>query len=77
VGPAQASPRVENVRGLPHDVIPAYVTQHAIDVVVMGTLARTGVPGLIIGNTAERVLRQLKGSVLALKPPGFRAPAMD
>jgi hypothetical protein len=27
-----------------------------------------------MGNTAERVLRILRGSVLAVKPPGFVSP---
>jgi nucleotide-binding universal stress UspA family protein len=27
------------------------------DIVVMGTVARTGLPGLLIGNTAENVLK--------------------
>jgi nucleotide-binding universal stress UspA family protein len=42
--------------------------------VVMGTVARTGVAGLLMGNTAERVLQRLQGSVLAVKPPGFKSP---
>jgi nucleotide-binding universal stress UspA family protein len=29
---------------------------------------------MIMGNTAERVLEQLKCSVLALKPRGFMSP---
>lgn len=40
----------------------------------MGTVARTGIPGFIIGNTSEAVLYQLECSVLALKPPGFVCP---
>jgi nucleotide-binding universal stress UspA family protein len=40
----------------------------------MGTVARTGVMGLIMGNTAERVLQKLRCSVLALKPAGFQCP---
>ena len=40
----------------------------------MGTLARTGVAGLFIGNTAETILEQLTCSVLAIKPPGFVSP---
>lgn len=40
----------------------------------MGTVARTGISGVIIGNTAEAVLEQLQCSVLALKPPGFVTP---
>jgi universal stress protein E len=41
---------------------------------VMGTIGRTGVKGLLIGETAERVLRRANCSVLALKPRGFRSP---
>lgn len=44
------------------------------DIVVMGTIARTGISGLIIGNTAESIINQLTCSVLAIKPPGFKTP---
>jgi nucleotide-binding universal stress UspA family protein len=37
----------------------------------MGTVGRTGLTGLIVGNTAERILQRLRASVLAIKPPGF------
>jgi nucleotide-binding universal stress UspA family protein len=40
----------------------------------MGTVARTGIKGLLIGNTAERVLQRLRVSVLATKPAGFTSP---
>ncbi len=58
-------------RGDPEDVIPAVVAAEGVDLVVMGTLARTGIAGMLIGNTAERVLRRLPCSVLAVKPDGF------
>ncbi|UUI62888.1 universal stress protein [Aeromonas salmonicida] len=45
-----------------------------IDLVVMGTVARTGIAGVIIGNTAESVLSQLNCSVFAIKPKGFVSP---
>jgi nucleotide-binding universal stress UspA family protein len=48
--------------------------QLEVDLVVMGTVARTGIPGLIMGNTAEAILEQLDCSVLAIKPPGFVTP---
>ena len=35
-------------------------------------VARTGVSGFIIGNTAEAILDQLACSVLAIKPPGLQ-----
>ncbi len=44
------------------------------DLIVMGTVARTGVPGLIMGNSAETILSQIDCSVLAIKPPGFVSP---
>jgi universal stress protein E len=62
---------IEFVKGEAEDVIPRYVDAHEIDLVVMGTVARTGIAGLLIGNTAERVLQRLRVSVLATKPPGF------
>jgi nucleotide-binding universal stress UspA family protein len=65
---------VELVQGEPEDAIARFVESHGIDVVVMGTVARTGIAGLVIGNTAERVLQRLRGSVLAVKPPGFKSP---
>jgi nucleotide-binding universal stress UspA family protein len=65
---------VELVPGEPEDAIGRFVESHGIDVVVMGTVARTGIAGLVMGNTAERVLQRLRGSVLAVKPPGFESP---
>lgn len=44
------------------------------DLVIMGTVARTGIHGLIMGNTAETILNQIDCSVLAIKPPGFETP---
>ncbi|MBE0500573.1 MAG: universal stress protein [Desulfuromonadales bacterium] len=44
------------------------------DIVVMGTVARTGLPGLLIGNTAEFVLARISCSILAIKPQGFNTP---
>lgn len=62
------------IKGNPQGAIPRFCKRKDIDLVVMGTVARTGVVGMIMGNTAERVLQQLKCSVLALKPAGFKSP---
>jgi len=65
-------------RGEAETVIPEFVVAQGIDLVVMGTVARGGITGLLIGNTAERVLRTLPCSVLAVKPDGFVCPvALD
>lgn len=60
------------LRGEPDQVIGRFVSKQDIDLVVMGTLSRSGVPGLLIGNTAERVLGDVDCSVLTLKPAGFK-----
>ncbi len=45
-----------------------------IDLVVMGSVGRSGLMGMLMGNTAESVLPRLKCSVLAVKPSGFVCP---
>ena len=67
-------PRVHLVKGLARKVIPALAQEIEADLVVMGTVARTGVPGFITGNTAESILNQIDCSVLAIKPAGFVTP---
>jgi nucleotide-binding universal stress UspA family protein len=69
--------RVKLLRGEPAELIPGFVVQHDVDLVVMGTVARHGIAGLLMGNTAERVLRRLHGSVIAVKPPGFVDPGVE
>lgn len=68
------SPRVHLPEGSAKKVIAPLVERLQADLVVMGTVARTGISGLIIGNTAEAILDQLSCSVLAIKPPGFKTP---
>jgi nucleotide-binding universal stress UspA family protein len=55
-------------------VITSLTAKKRIDLIVMGTVGRTGIPGFLIGNTAETVLRQVNCSVLAVKPEGFVTP---
>ncbi|MFO7986644.1 MAG: universal stress protein [Desulfatiglandaceae bacterium] len=62
------------VEGDPKDKIPEEAQKRRIDLVVMGTVIRTGLSGFFIGNTAEKVLRDLDCSVLAIKPEGFESP---
>lgn len=54
--------------------IVSLATRQKVDLLVMGTVCRTGVAGLIIGNTAEKVLNKVDCSVLTLKPEGFVTP---
>ncbi len=62
------------LKGHPVESIPTFVRENGIEIVVMGTVARTGIPGLLIGNTAETVLHLIDSSVITLKPDGFETP---
>ncbi|ODS35945.1 hypothetical protein BEH94_02575 [Candidatus Altiarchaeales archaeon WOR_SM1_SCG] len=55
-------------------LIPSLAEKKRIELIVIGTVSRTGIDGLLIGNTAERVLQQVDCSVLAIKPDGFVSP---
>ena len=46
----------------------------APDVVVLGTISRAGIPGLLVGNTAERLLGILDCSLVVVKPDDFVCP---
>jgi nucleotide-binding universal stress UspA family protein len=67
-------PQTHLVKGRARKEIPALAKQIEADLVVMGTVARTGVPAFIMGDTAETILNQIGCSVLAIKPPGFATP---
>lgn len=68
------APALHLIKGKPQEVIPRFVRNHRVQLVVMGTVGRTGVAGFFIGNTAEKILQQLDCSVLAIKPEGFVSP---
>lgn len=61
-------------KGDPGLMIPELAETLPADVVVMGTVARTGINGVFIGNTAEHVLQRIGCSVMAVKPDGFASP---
>ncbi|MEL6977419.1 MAG: universal stress protein [Pseudomonadota bacterium] len=65
---------VAHRKGLPGEVAPAYAEEIGADTIIMGTVARTGVSGFIIGNNAETILNRVRCSVMTVKPPGFVSP---
>lgn len=66
--------RVHLLKGDPGDVISELARKSRTELVVMGTVARTGISGFLIGNTAEKTLSKLDCSVLTVKPKGFKTP---
>ena len=67
-------PQTHLIKGGARKEIPMLAKRLQIDCIVMGTVARTGIRGYIMGNTAETILEQIDCSVLAIKPPGFVTP---
>jgi len=57
--------------GTPWKEIQRLVKQLNVDLIVIGTVGRNGIEGLLLGNTAEKVLDQCDCSVLTVKPDGF------
>ena len=50
------------------------VEQQHIDMLIMGTRARRGLAGMLIGNTVEKLLPLLPCAILAIKPRDFECP---
>ena len=69
--------QVHLLKGEPEKLIPELAKEKRIDVIVMGTVCRTGVEGFLIGNTAEKVLHQVDCSVLTVKPDRFVTPVIQ
>lgn len=61
-------------QGLPQRCIADLVDEHEVDLIVMGTVSRTGIPGLLMGNAAESLLAAVNCGVLTVKPEGFVTP---
>ncbi|MFT5485615.1 MAG: universal stress protein E [Paracoccaceae bacterium] len=66
--------QVHLLKGEARKIIPEFARRKRAELIVMGTVGRTGVQGFFIGNTAEEILSQVECSVLAVKPPGFESP---
>jgi len=60
--------------GLPETVIETISEQLDAELVILGTIGRTGISAALIGNTAEHVIDRLNCDVLALKPEGYVSP---
>lgn len=68
------TPQLWLAEGDPVERIERAIDEQDIHLVVMGTIGRGGLPGLIMGNTAEKLFKRVGCSVLALKPEGFVSP---
>lgn len=65
------------LEGLPEHVIKQVSTDIDAELVILGTIGRTGISAALIGNTAEHVIDQLDCDLLALKPEGYISPLAE
>lgn len=70
----QSSWQVHLAKGAPEDVVSQVIEESRINLLVVGTVARAGIQGVLIGNTAEKILEDVRCSVIVLKPPDFVSP---
>lgn len=74
VAGSSAEPRVHLIEGEASEVIPEFARRHRTDVIVMGSVGRSGLSGLLIGEMAEEILAEVDCGVFCLKPDGFVSP---
>ncbi|MER2493039.1 universal stress protein UspE [Catenovulum sediminis] len=60
--------------GLPEDSISDVAKEIDAELIIMGTVGRTGLSAALLGNTAEHLLDGVNCDVLAIKPHGFVSP---
>mgnify|MGYP003641434628 FL=1 len=70
-------PKIHLPKGDASSAVPALANEIGAELIVMGTVGRTGIPGFFIGNTAETILNQIDCSVLTVKPHGFVSPVTE
>jgi nucleotide-binding universal stress UspA family protein len=59
-------------QGHPDTVITQKAGERQADLVVLGTTGRSGLPYLLLGSVAEKVLHMVPCDALVVKPQGFR-----
>lgn len=61
-------------QGLPEEVISDVAKEIDAELVILGTVGRSGLSATLLGHTAEQVIDKLDCDLLALKPQGFISP---
>jgi nucleotide-binding universal stress UspA family protein len=60
--------------GTPWREIKRLATKMKVDLIAMGTVGRSGIQGVFLGNTAEKILATCDASILTVKPVEFVSP---
>ncbi len=58
------------IQGEPSDTLISYAEQNGADLIILATHGYGGLKRLVLGSVADRVIRETKQPVLAIKPVG-------
>ena len=61
-------------QGLPEDVISDVASKIDAELVIIGSLGKSGFASALLGHTAEQVIDNINCDLLAIKPKGFKCP---
>lgn len=71
---SKLAPELWMSEGYPSEQIFDAIARLDADLLVMGTIEKQGLAGLLLGGTAEKVLDALDIALLVIKPPDFVCP---
>jgi len=60
------------LKGIPYEEILKFSSDNKIDIIVIGTIGRSGLERFIFGSTAERVVRRAPCAVMTVRVPEHR-----
>lgn len=63
------------MEGVPFRELIRHAAENQVDLIVMATHGHTGFKHVLLGSTAERVVREAPCPVLTIRPVGSRSPA--
>lgn len=70
------SHKLHVLKGTPTECILSFASQQQSDLIVLGSVALSGLSGLLMGGTAENIADKTQTSVLALKPKDYVSPVV-
>ena len=74
---AGTNARLEVINGKPADALSEYAAKSGVDLIIMATHGRSGIPRLVMGSVADRLMRSTCAPVLLVRslgcPPASQA----
>jgi universal stress protein E len=64
---------IKILEGIPEDIIPEFAEKVDSRLIILGTVSRSGLKGMFMGNTAEQLLHNLQCDILTINPDTVKA----